>query len=117
MTTLTPAQDSDKFSIRCGRQKVSAKSGLTVKFVSVMDDSRCPEGVNCVWAGNAKIKVKISDARGTKEVEMNTTVGPQGDQYGGYAVRLVSLKPLPNQKGRPAHGAYVAEFSIAKLSR
>lgn len=117
MTTIVPAQDADKLIVKCGRQKASGKTGLTIKFVSVVEDSRCPEGVNCIWAGNAKIKVKISDKRGSKEAEMNTTVGPLGDQYGGYAIRLVSLKPLPTQKGRPSPGTYRAEFSIERLTR
>lgn len=32
----------------------------TLKFVKVIEDSRCPKGANCVWAGRAKILVEIS---------------------------------------------------------
>ena len=32
----------------------------TLNFVKVIEDSRCPKGVNCFWAGRAKILIEIS---------------------------------------------------------
>tara|TARA_B100000809_G_scaffold266504_1_gene329547 strand:+ start:7799 stop:8212 length:414 start_codon:yes stop_codon:yes gene_type:complete len=32
----------------------------TIKFVEVLEDSRCPKDANCIWAGRAKILVEIS---------------------------------------------------------
>jgi len=33
--------------------------GKSIKFVAVISDSRCPSDVTCIWAGEAKIKIKI----------------------------------------------------------
>lgn len=34
--------------------------GHTVKFIKVLEDSRCPKNTNCIWEGRAKILVEIS---------------------------------------------------------
>lgn len=38
-------------------QKLDAKSGKEIVLVKVIDDSRCPEGVQCIWAGEVTIEV------------------------------------------------------------
>ena len=32
----------------------------TISFIKVIEDSRCPKGANCMWAGRAKVLVEIS---------------------------------------------------------
>lgn len=41
-------------------------NGITIKFLEVLEDSRCPKGVNCIWAGRAIVKVEVI-ADGKKE--------------------------------------------------
>jgi len=36
-------------------------NNVEVTFLRVMEDSRCPKDVSCVWAGQAKIMVRISE--------------------------------------------------------
>lgn len=38
-------------------QKLDAKSDKEIVLVKVINDSRCPEGVQCVWAGEVVITV------------------------------------------------------------
>lgn len=38
-------------------QKLDAKSGKEIVLVKVNNDSRCPEGVECVWAGEVSFEV------------------------------------------------------------
>ena len=33
--------------------------GVSLSFVEVLEDSRCPEDVTCVWAGRARIAVRV----------------------------------------------------------
>lgn len=83
-----------EFKLKIGE---SAKGeGLEVQFDSVADDSRCPKGVNCVWAGNAKILLKVKkDADKTADVELNTNIDPKTSRYAEYELRLKELKPYP----------------------
>jgi len=112
------ANKPETFKLRTGQQRSAAKGELKIKFISVVEDSRCPVGVNCIWAGNARIKVKATDSNGrSKEMVMNTGEGPQGDQFAGHAVRLTSLTPEPTAKGQPAASKYTATFSVERLYR
>jgi hypothetical protein len=115
--TMAMAQDPQKVTIRYGHQKHAGGTGLTLKFVSVVEDSRCPVGVDCIWAGNARIQVFASNSQGSKMLTMNTGAGPLGDQYGGYAIRLVSLTPQPPQHGKIKTEKYTAVFAISRLGR
>jgi len=33
---------------------------LHIRFDGIMEDSRCPEGLQCYWAGNAKAKITVN---------------------------------------------------------
>ena len=103
------------FALRYGNQKTIARGELRIRFVTVMEDSRCPVGVNCVWAGNAKIQVRVSDRRGhSKMIELNTNGEPRAAQFGRYAINLVNLTPQPRQNSKPAPSRYTAMFSIQR---
>lgn len=112
------AQTNQIIKVRVNQQKTHARSKLKIQFVSLVEDSRCPEGVRCVWAGNAKIQVKVTDSTGeSKTFEMNTNLGPKGDSLGGYAINLISVEPRPRANIRINRNAYTATFSISRLTR
>ena len=118
LSAVVFASDSETIALKVGQQKLAGKGAVVVKFLSVEEDSRCPVGVQCVWAGNAKIKVKIGFAGGdSKVVEMNTGVGPKGDQLSGWAINLTSLTPLPPKNAKTRAPRYTATFTISRLSR
>lgn len=111
------AQTSESFTLKNGKQITAKKSKLKIKFVSVIEDSRCPIGVNCVWAGNAKIKITVTSAQGEKTFEINTETGPKGDQFGGYAINLVSLIPHPKAGVTLNPKKYQGKFTVTRLQR
>ncbi len=116
--TFTSAQSPEILTIRAGHQKSAAGGEITVRFVAVEEDSRCPANANCVWSGNARIKVKVTNRGGTsKMMLMNTDMGPKGDQYDGWAIYLTSLTPLPRSNAKTTAARYTAMFSVARLSR
>jgi hypothetical protein len=112
------AQTAQKISVSVGKQKKATRSKITVKFVSLIEDSRCPDDANCIQAGNARIKVHVSKA-GSKPatLEMNTNLGEKGNIYEGYAIYLTDLTPTPKANVRLNRNAYTATFSISRLSR
>ena len=40
-------------------KKCIPKKGYYLKLKSVFDDSRCPEGVTCVWAGEVSVIIEV----------------------------------------------------------
>jgi hypothetical protein len=111
------AQDEQKATIKFGKQKKFSQSKLTVKFLSVTEDSRCPQGVNCIQAGNARIKVEISNGT-TKEIfEMNTFEGPKGASFSGFAIYLDELLPMTKANTKINQKDYKGKFRIVRLTR
>jgi hypothetical protein len=69
-----------------------------VTFEEVVEDSRCPEGVQCVWAGNAKVQLQISSKDGaTKQMQVLFENGKQPILYEDEScvIRALQLKPYP----------------------
>ena len=112
------AYKPETVTVKQGQKKSAPNGEFNIKFISVTEDSRCPVDANCVWAGNAKVSVKITDKNGvSKTMVMNTTMGPQGDQYRGWAIYLTELSPAPKSGTAIKQKAYKATFSIQRLTR
>lgn len=114
---IAEAQSPERQKVQIHKQKIFAKSNLIVKFVSLIEDSRCPEGANCVWAGNAKIKIEAGKSGKKETFEVNTTLGPKAATYNGYVIELVSLMPVPRENIRINRNGYVATFAVSRLAR
>lgn len=118
ITSFAAAQSPDTLEIKAGKEKTGSRSKLKVKFISVLEDSRCPTGAQCVWAGNAKIKISVTSKRmGTKIFEINTEMGAKGDIFDGFAINLESLTPSPTAVGKIDPKKYKAKFTITRLTR
>ncbi len=69
---------------------------IIVRIDSVLEDSRCPEGAECVWEGNGKVRITVQAKNTEPEIfELNTTLKPQVVFYENYAIKLVALAPYP----------------------
>jgi hypothetical protein len=67
--------------------EVATLDGLTVRPLAVIEDSRCPASVQCVWAGRVRISAEVSGA-GTREL----TLG-EGLTVSGGTLTLVDVRP------------------------
>ena len=92
--------------VRAGGVAALKAEGLVLRFAAVVSDSRCPEGLTCVWAGAAEIRVRLRRAGGkSKTFALHTGRGRQQEAvYGGFVVRLVGLSPRPQAGGRCGPG-------------
>lgn len=101
--------------VRVGQQKTAARGKIIVKVAAVVEDSRCPVGVNCVWAGNAKIKITLAKGKkAAKSFELNSTLQPQSIIFEGYEFRLVDLTPRPGETAKMAALHKTATISLTK---
>ena len=48
------------FSLGPGESVSITGEDLTVRFVEVINDSRCPQGAECVWAGEVSVRLEIT---------------------------------------------------------
>ena len=110
-------QTNQQLKLTVNQQKTVTKDRLKFKFISVIEDSRCPTDTNCIWAGNAKINIKISKGKSAaKTFELNTNLEPQVITFAGYEIKLKNLTPQPASNIRINRNGYTATFSINRLS-
>jgi hypothetical protein len=96
-------------------KEVAARGGLKIMFVELVEDSRCPVDVDCVWAGNAKIKVRVTKNGKSKVLELNTMGRAAVPSYAGYRFKLQGLSPELRSNVRINRNAYTASIEITKV--
>jgi len=73
---------------------VELATGLSVRFVSVIGDSRCPGDATCITGGDAIVRIDIASGRSRAERDLHTgTLHPVA--LDDVEVRLVELQPYP----------------------
>ena len=71
-------------------------SVLRLSFGDVLEDSRCPVDVTCVWEGNGKVVIGIAAGMGpTHSLTLNTSLEPRSVVWNKIRVTLLELTPAP----------------------
>jgi hypothetical protein len=111
--TGVSAKQTQQIKVQINHEGV-ARGAIRIKFVDLIEDSRCPTDTQCVWAGNAKIKVELSRNSAKKVVELNTGISPQSIRFEGYEFKVTKLTPAPASNVRIRKDGYVATFTVTK---
>ena len=73
-----------------GFGQVTAVETLQIRPLALLEDSRCPASVQCVWAGQVRIRVEIMSRSG-REVRELTLGNPIA--VAGGTLTLVEVEP------------------------
>jgi hypothetical protein len=112
------AKPAETVSLRVGEQKTVTRDHLRIKFVEVVEDSRCPMNARCIWAGNAKLTVTVAIGhRPAETFEVNSTTGATALAVGGYSISFVSLTEKPAGMGRGMSVRPRLVLSVRRLTR
>lgn len=80
--------------LRPGQEVKVEETGLRVRLVSVDEDSRCPVGVNCVWAGNVRIALSLSlEGSRDEQVSINSALDPRAVRLQGRRITIEKVAP------------------------
>jgi hypothetical protein len=82
------------FTLAAGQSGVLDDEELSVTFVRVLDDTRCPIDAMCVWAGDATMAVyarKVGKAAETLDLTLQGNA--QGVVYEGFGFHAQHLLP------------------------
>ncbi|MFN1215496.1 hypothetical protein ACKW6Q_00805 [Chryseobacterium kwangjuense] len=124
-TTNTKATKPSKEEIiyfNLGENKFLTKYEMNVTFKGISEDSRCPEGVNCIWAGVAVAQVEVMGTYSRPMVlELATTENAgrnyhQSEVYNGYTISLQEVTPFPKSEGgvKALEGKYRIGIKLTK---
>lgn len=111
------AKTDQTVAVKINGQKTAAASKLTIKFDSLIEDSRCAKGVQCVWAGNARIRIVVSKGGKSETFDLNTNLNPRAVSFAGYEIKFTALTPYPGNNVRVDRNGFTATFSISKATK
>jgi hypothetical protein len=76
-----------------------------LEFVRVVQDSRCPKGVECFWAGDGELEFRAYRDREQKLFRLHTGLEPRAVVVLGYRLKLTQLDPERESNVTPAYRA------------
>jgi len=94
---LSNSPDDEKEEVILNQTTYELRVGETIKtqnlgevsLVDVLEDSRCPIDVECVWEGNLKISLEIDEVK----YELNTALEPKEKEVKGKKVSIYQVTP------------------------
>ena len=90
--------------------------GLRITFEGISQDSRCPTGAQCTWAGDAAaafILEKSPTAALHRTLHTHGRFERQTD-YDAFALRLEDVKPYPKEGATIAPADYRATIVVTR---
>ena len=100
---LEPIALGTPFALKVGASAKLVNWSMT--FVRVVSDSRCPPQVQCVWAGDAMVELRVTRDRVSRTVRLHTGLEPRS---------LVVLRQRVTLAGLGAKPATAATFKVSK---
>lgn len=102
---LTPSLD-ETFKLSFEQSAQIESENVTIKFVDVTD-SRCPDGAQCVWAGEGVVSLNVNNS----EFDIST-LSPTDTL--GYTFSIISLNPYPILDAELKNKDYQVELMVSK---
>lgn len=105
-----------------GENKFIPEFQMNITFKNIAEDSRCPQGTQCVWAGVAVANVEFMSTTSRPMILQLSTAEVSGKSYhktqnfNGYSINLVEVTPQPNVKEgtKSLSGKYRIGITIKK---
>jgi hypothetical protein len=111
-TAPTSRLDSE-FTLAPGDARRIEDASITVRFVGVSGDSRCPADAICVHGGSASVNITVTSGLSSQAHELRT-----GDLepvvHNGVTIALVQLSPYPFSARTIAPGEYRATLKATR---
>jgi hypothetical protein len=87
--TVPPAQAGPI----AGIGETATVGGVQVRPLRIVEDSRCPVNVVCVWAGRLRVEADV-DARGGSETHRTVLTLGEPAAIGGGTLTMVEARPV-----------------------
>lgn len=101
-----------------GKSMKAANSDLIISFTNI-EDSRCPEGVNCIVAGKATATLNIAKGQQTETKEVSVKglckkgCGSSTSAF-GYTIKVHNVDPYPSNSSSIKTEDYVLKLTVRK---
>lgn len=83
-------------TFRIGRLYTSSDGQYTLQ-INEINDSRCPEGVQCVWQGEVSLKGQWTHNKLKSDFELHSVLKDMERQPEGFTIQLIKATPYPSE--------------------
>lgn len=102
----------DTITLRKGDTAFIRNENISITFNRLVSDSRCPRGVECIWAGEAIGEIQFT--KGNLSVRFNSSTIRGYIAVDNYQVKLTDVLPYPDIHN-PQPDNYIAKIVVKKL--
>lgn len=105
-----PEGSFDTFTLRVGETYVPERGSSSYTLVAITEDSRCPLGVECIWAGLVGVQLSLEQEgnQSTATFAGNPPILEQGDTL----LVATEVRPYPREGKSIAEEDYRVTFSF-----
>lgn len=85
-------------------------NGVRITLNSIVGDSRCPTGVQCIWAGSviANVTLQSDTDKETRDIDSSKAPVP----LDSFLISIARVEPQPVAGQKPDVQSYVLEFKV-----
>ena len=93
--TAKTAKLGEAFRLKIAESAKLSSDDLTVRFKAVTNDSRCPQGTQCVTAGEAEVVLAVEVGKENLDVTVKVGTDQAKASVEPYTIRILALDPYP----------------------
>jgi hypothetical protein len=103
---------NDTIDAGYGQVYTNFEHKMSIKFDSVLNDSRCPIDLECLWAGYAEVRFDFT--LDNKQHILSMGRHKNDSIIGGYNIHFIELTPYPVYHRMVSLNEYKARIIITK---
>ncbi len=102
----------EEFELAVHQTAQNSAENISVTFQGVLEDSRCPVDVTCIWAGLAKVSLQVSVSGQERELSLSTSPPENSAVFENYTFWLILVRPVPRSDRNTDRSAYVVTVRV-----
>ncbi len=110
----SPPKVGEEFELAVHQTSQMTAEKISVTFQKVLEDSRCPVDVTCIWAGLAKVSLQVAVSGQEWEISLSTSPPENSAVFENYTFWLISVRPVPRSDQSTDRSAYFVTVRVDK---
>jgi hypothetical protein len=113
---IVKAELGQEFSLHIGQTAQIESEQLSIRFKGISEDSRCPTGVQCFWAGVVSCDVEVTHKGSSSDITLTQPGAEQSSEATYIDYRLIySVEPYPEAGKQISTAEYKLNLTVEKL--
>lgn len=104
----------ENFVLAPGESARVSDADVSIRFMGVQADSRCPADAICIQGGDAIVRVEVTSSTGGARTYDLHTATSQPVRHGDVSIALVELAPYPFASRPTQPGDYRATLRVTR---